>query len=305
MGGSEQATIGGSASFSGIGVHFGKKSNVFLKPAKSNTGIIFRRIDLAGADDISDYTILACPAAVAGVQLGTRIENTRGVSVSTIEHLMAALAICGIDNVIVDVDGPELPIMDGSAAPFVEEIQAIGIRTLGVMLCPIEINETFEERDGDRYIRVEPADERLLNVTIDFEDAIIGRQSVFLNLDDTTAVMSRVAPARTFCRLRDVEAMRAAGFSQGGSLANAIVVDAGRMLNKQGLRDPEEFALHKALDIIGDLYLLGAPLNGRITAFKPSHELNTKMARCLASTVSDLDEISGARAISQPAQVTA
>ena len=303
-GGSEQATIGGSATFSGVGVHTGKKSSVVLKPASANSGILFRRSDLAGGN-ASDVTIVAHPAAVAGVQLGTRIENAYGVSVSTIEHLMAALAICGIDNVIVDVDGPELPIMDGSAAPFVEEIQATGVRQLNVMRRPIKIDEPLEQRDEERFIRIEPSDERLLDVTIDFEDSMIGRQSVSLNLDDEAAVVKRVAPARTFCRLSDVEAMRAAGYSQGGSLANAIVVDADRMLNEQGLRDPEEFALHKALDLIGDLYLLGAPLKGRITAFKPGHDLNTKMARRLASAALGYRGVNAAEAVAQPAQMTA
>ena len=300
-----QATIGGSVSFTGIGVHNGKKSRVVLKPAKADAGIIFHRSDLAGSDDISDATIHAHPTAVTCAQLGTRIENAFGVSVSTIEHLMAALAICEIDNVIVEVSSPELPIMDGSAAPFVEEIQAVGIHKLNATRRPINIDEVVEESDGERFIRIEPAAERVLDVTIDFEDAVIGRQSVSLNLDDAAAVMKRVAPARTFCRLSDVEAMRAAGFSQGGSLANAIVVDADRMLNEQGLRDPEEFALHKALDLIGDLYLLGAPLNGRITAFKPGHDLNTKMARRLASAGAGYRAYEPAGTVPVPAQLTA
>ena len=300
-----QATIGGSVSFTGIGVHNGKKSHVVLRSAKADAGIVFYRSDLAHSGDASDATILAHPTAVTGVQLGTRIENALGVSVSTIEHLMAALAICEIDNVIVDVNGPELPIMDGSAAPFVEEIQAAGIRKLNTMRRPIDIDETVEERDGERFIRIEPAAERLLDVTIDFENTMIGRQSVSLNLDDAAAVIKRVAPARTFCRLSDVEAMRAAGFSQGGSLANAIVVDADRMLNEQGLRDPEEFALHKALDLIGDLYLLGAPLKGRITAFKPGHDLNTKMVRRLASNGLGYRDYEPAGTVLEPAQLTA
>lgn len=282
MGEFEQATIGGTVTFSGVCVHSGESSQLTLRAGPANSGILFRRIDLADTVTAEGLLIPADPQLVTQAQLGTRIENAAGVSVSTVEHLMAALAICGIDNVIAEIDGAELPIMDGSASPFVEKILEAGLCKLGEPQRIIPVEVALEERDGDRFIRIEPAPDRLLNVTIDFDDPMIGKQSVSLNLDDGPALLKRVAPARTFCRLPDIEAMRTAGFARGGSLANAIVVDNGRMLNEEGLRDPVEFALHKALDLLGDFHLLGGQVCGHITAYKPGHDLNTRMARRLA-----------------------
>jgi UDP-3-O-[3-hydroxymyristoyl] N-acetylglucosamine deacetylase len=173
-----------------------------------------------------------------------------------------------------------LPILDGSAAPYLDAIERVGARTLAPAKSVIRIIEPVEVSDGDRLIRAEPFDGRMLAVTIAFEAGAIGEQSLAIDLNDP-ASRNRLAQARTFCRLSDVNAMRAAGLSRGGSLDNAIVVDGDHILNPAGLRDPQEFALHKALDLIGDLALAGAPIIGRIIARRPGHDLNTQFVRAL------------------------
>lgn len=279
-----QNTIAEPVTMSGVGLHTGEETAVTVYPSREDCGVIFRRRDLIEKGTAPDHaTIPATPDAVSAVTLGTTIQNTHGASVATIEHLMAALAICGVDHVLIDVSGPELPILDGSALPFLEALDAAGPVNLDASPAPVVSIPAFEARLEDRYIRFEPADARRLDVAIDFEDAAIGAQSVSLDLEDRRALRQRLAPARTFCRLADVDAMKAAGLSRGGSLENAIVVDQGRILNAGPLRDPNEFALHKALDLIGDLHLLGAPLAGKITAFKPGHDLNTRFAKAAAA----------------------
>ena len=283
-----QTTLNQSAEFRGVGVHTGVEATVTVRPGDVGSGIVFRRTDLfSDARKPSDCTILAEPSAVACVRLGTRLKNHAGATVATVEHLMAALCLCGVDNAIVDVDGAEIPILDGSAAPFVEGLLGAGVKPQKSRRRPIELQEVVEVVDGDRVIRAEPSDERILDVTIDFPDApAIGRQSVELNLDQTEQAAIRLARARTFCRLSDVEAMRAAGFALGGAMDNAIVVDGRRVLNDGELRDSAEFVLHKALDLLGDVYLLGAPLKARITAIKPGHDLNTMFASAVQARLS-------------------
>lgn len=219
---------------------------------------------------------------MSATRLGTTITLPGGAVIGVIEHLMAAIAIAGLDNVEIEVEGDEMPVLDGSAAPFLEAVYDVGIvQQLGAGR-PLRIVESIEVCDGPRRIRVEPADRSTLDLSIDFPDAVIGRQSVCLDLDDGAALRRRLAPARTFCRLADVEEMRAAGLARGGSLDNAIVVDDAALLNRDGLRDPQEFALHKALDLIGDLRLVGWPIAGRIEAERPGHDLNNRLARALA-----------------------
>jgi len=274
-----QTTLKVPVLLSGVGVHCGLQTYITIKPSVANTGVVFVRRDLVEAGFSEDAAeILAKPESVSSTQLGTTIQNSDGVSVSTIEHFMAALAICEIDNVTVEVTGPELPILDGSAQPFVEALLAAGTVSLQAP-CPMLFpSESIEERLGDRFISFEPAAERRLEVTIAFEDEAIGVQSIALDLDNLALLQERMAPARTFCLLKQVEAMKAAGLGLGGSLENAVVVDDGRVLNRGNLRDPQEFVLHKALDLVGDLQLLGGPLAGQIKAYKPGHDLNTRFA---------------------------
>ncbi len=295
----KQHTLSRAVEFAGVGLHSGEQTRICLHPANPGHGVIFRRQDLEPGPDTDNF-IAATPSNVAFTQLGTTISNVSGVSVSTIEHLMAALALCNIDNVLIDVFGAEIPILDGSAAPFVEKIRAAGSEMQAALRQTIEITEPFFVEDGDRMISIEPLDHWRLDIAIEFEDCLIGRQSLTARLDDIND-LERLASSRTFCRLHEIEQMRAAGLIRGGSLDCAIVVDGERILNSETLRDPNEFALHKALDLIGDLYLLGGPIKGHIHANKPGHDLNTKFARALASHLG----IEQAQSLSEPGLMAA
>ena len=274
-----QHTISQTIEMCGVGLHSGAEVKLVLRPLIADRGVFFRRSDLAECSR-DDQLIEATPTQVGMTQLGTTIVNQAGVSVATIEHLMAALALCGVDNVIVDVDGPEIPIFDGSATPFVDEIKRAGLERQSAPRRVVEITDSFIYEEGDRSISVEPLDHPRLDLSIEFEDCLIGSQSLSVRLDCPRS-RDRLAFSRTFCRLEEIECMRTAGLIRGGSLENAIVVDGDRVLNEETLRDPKEFALHKALDLIGDLYLLGGPILGHIQASKPGHDLNTKFARAL------------------------
>ncbi|WP_428408010.1 UDP-3-O-acyl-N-acetylglucosamine deacetylase [Hyphococcus sp.] len=268
-----QRTLKTVVEFAGVGLHSGEACRVVLHPAGTDEGIRFVRADLPSPDNV----IAAIPENVACANHGTTLTNEAGASVATVEHLMAALALTGVDNVTATVTGPELPILDGSAAPFVSAIAEAGLQKLAGRREPIVIADPERISDRGRSITVEPFAGRIVEVDIDFGDCLIGRQSLTLDLDDSS-VIARLASARTFCRLNEVEALRAAGLIRGGALSNGIVVDGDRLLNEEPLRDACEFALHKALDLIGDLYLLGRPLVGRIKAVKPGHDLNTRAA---------------------------
>lgn len=284
-------TLRASVSCEGIGLHSGQPVTLTMTPAPAGTGILFRRRDLlksAGpetqASGLERITIAATPHAVTATTLGTVISNRHNVSVSTIEHVMSAFAGCGVDNVIVEINGPEVPIMDGSSEPFVAMIEKVGRRDLPAPRTALRLTKKVRIEKGDSYIEAEPLsaddDSTLIDVTVDFADPAIGRQSVLID-GKAGDYRAAIAAARTFCDLRDVEYMRSKGLALGGSLDNAIVVSEGTILNKEGLRFEGEFVRHKALDLIGDLFLLGAPLLARITAYKPGHELNTSFAKAV------------------------
>ncbi len=275
-----QATVASKIEFDGVGVHSGKPVCMTVYPGAVGSGIRFERLDLKAA--AVDHIVPAQAPLVSECSFGTSICNDDGVSVHTIEHLLAAFAICGVSNAHVVITSAELPIMDGSAAPFAAAISQVGVADQKAALPIISLDAPLEVRDEERVIRIEPGDERLIDIIIDFPDKAIGRQAETLDLQDEIALLERLAPARTFCRLDDIEPLRAAGFCLGGSLENAVVVGADRVINEEGLRDPSEFVLHKALDLIGDLFLVGGLVFGRITAYKPGHDLNTKMAKLLA-----------------------
>ena len=239
--------------------------------------------------------IAAVPENVVGADHGTTLANEAGVTVATIEHLMAALALTGIDNVRVDVTGAEIPILDGSSAAFVSAIADAGVQKLNAQRRPIVVEEAQSFTDRERSITVEPYNGRRVEIEIDFGDCLIGRQTLSLDLDDPMDI-ARLSTARTFCRLHEVEALRTAGLIRGGALSNGLVVDGDKLLNPEPLRDPAEFALHKALDLIGDFYLLGGPLIGRVRAVRPGHSLNTRVALALASA---------GEAAAQPARASA
>lgn len=289
----EQTTLSKVAAATGMALHAGVETRIVMRPAAAGAGIIFRRMDLTTASGeprpANETTIQARPQSVADAKLGVRLQNAMGVSVMTIEHLMAGFVLCGVDNALVEVYGPEIPAFDGSTAPIIALIEQAGVRPLAAAREAIEARAVVRIDDGDRFIEMSPAEGRHIEVSIDFEDAAIGRQTIAFSLEDGGAPVARLAAARTFCMLKDVEPMRAAGFGRGGSLDNSIVVDDGKVLNPCGLRDPQEYVLHKALDLIGDLGLLGAPIYGRIRAHKPGHDLNTRFARKVAGDLASFE----------------
>ena len=293
--GNEKArTLRASVTLTGIGLHQGQPVTLKLSPAPAGTGILFRRTDLLVDDGRSQSerlraaTIHASPAAVTQTTLGTVIANEAGAKIATVEHLMAALAGAGIDHAICELDGPEVPIMDGSSAPFTNAIARIGTRALPDDRRALRIDAPIRAEIGDAWAEITPLEEGEplgcpLDVTVDYPDRLIGRQHLMLE-GSRDAFTAEITAARTFCYLADVEAMRAAGLARGGSLENAIVVADGAVLNEEGLRFDGEFVRHKALDLIGDLHLLGRPLLGRLTAYKPGHALNTKLAAAIAAS---------------------
>ena len=294
--GNEKArTLRASATVTGIGLHSGAPVTLTMAPAPAGTGILFRRLDLLGVADprpqaerLRAVTVAAAPGNVTRTVLGTVIANADGASVATVEHLMAALAGAGIDHAICELDGPEVPIMDGSSAPFTNAIARIGTRALPGDRRALRVLAPIRAELDDAWAEVSPLspDEPLgcpMDVTVDYPDRLIGRQRLTL-AGSRDAFADEITAARTFCYLSDVEAMRASGLARGGSLENAIVVADGAVLNEEGLRFDGEFVRHKALDLIGDLHLLGRPLLGRLTAYKPGHALNTKLAAAIAAS---------------------
>lgn len=271
-----QHTVRSPALFAGIGVHTGAYTRVSVRPAAANTGIVFVRTDIRDRDN----QVPATGEAVCKTQLGTVIGNAAGVTVSTIEHLMAAFAMLGVDNALVEVDGPEMPIMDGSSAPFIRVIDRAGLRAQEAPRRYIEILKTVEVVEGDKRAALKPADGFEVAFEISFPTAAIGRQAIDLAMDEQ-AFRDELADCRTFGFLREVEALRAMGLARGGSMENCVVIDGDRVLNPEGLRRPDEFVRHKALDAIGDLYVLGAPLLGRFEGELAGHGLNNALVRAL------------------------
>jgi UDP-3-O-[3-hydroxymyristoyl] N-acetylglucosamine deacetylase len=276
--GAFQHTLRTPALFAGVGVHTGAYTRVAVRPAPVDSGIVFVRTDVADADN----RIAATAQAVCKTQLGTVIGNAAGVTVSTIEHLMAALAMLGFDNAVVELDGPEMPIMDGSAEPFVRLLDRAGKRPQGAARRFIEILEPVEVRDGDKRAALTPADRFEVAFEIRFPSAAIGRQAIDMAMDEWT-FRRQLADCRTFGFLHEVEALRDMGLARGGSLDNAVVIEGDRVLNPEGLRRPDEFVRHKALDAIGDLYVLGAPILGRFEGELAGHGLNNQLVRALVA----------------------
>jgi UDP-3-O-[3-hydroxymyristoyl] N-acetylglucosamine deacetylase len=272
-----QHTLQGPAVFEGVGVHTGVHTRVRVVPAAPDTGIVFVRTDFRG---LSSRVIEASGEAVCKTQLGTVITNADGVTVSTIEHLMAALAMLGIDNARVEVSGPEMPIMDGSSLPFIQVLDQAGRRAQDAPRRFVEILEPVEVVDGDKHARLSPCDGFEVAFEISFDSPVIGRQRIDLPMTER-AFRTELADCRTFGFLKDVEALRAIGLARGGSLENAVVIDGDRILNPEGLRRPDEFVRHKALDAIGDLYVLGGPLLGRYEGVLAGHGLNNALVRAL------------------------
>lgn len=266
----------------GIGLHSGAHVRMALTPAPAGSGIVFVRSDVRGVDNV----IRAHADSVGDTRNATTIRNSHGVEIATIEHLMSACAGLGIDNLVVEVEGPELPILDGSSAPFVQVLQNAGLRQQAQAQRFIRILEAIEVRMGAKSASLQPAQDFQgldLDVTIRFADEAIGIQRRRVQL--TPEVFLReIADARTFGFMSDVERLRASGLGLGASLDNAVVVDEGRIVNPEGLRFDDEFVRHKLLDAIGDLSLAGAPIWGRFVADQPGHALNARLVRALLDT---------------------
>jgi len=270
----KQRTLKNVIRATGVGLHTGEKVYLTLRPAPSDTGIIFRRIDLS-----EPVEIRACPENVSDTRLSTTLE-CNGARVSTVEHLMSAFAGLGIDNAYVDLTAAEVPIMDGSAGPFVFLVQSAGIAEQSAPKRFMRIKKKIRLEEGDKWACFEPFEGFKVSFAIEFNHPTFRNSTQNASVDfSTTSFVREVSRARTFGFMGDLEALRAAGLARGGGLDNAIVLDEYRILNDDGLRYEDEFVKHKVLDAIGDLYLLGHPLIGAFSAHKSGHSLNNRLLR--------------------------
>jgi UDP-3-O-[3-hydroxymyristoyl] N-acetylglucosamine deacetylase len=269
-----------------VGLHSGRKVLMVLRPAPVNTGIVFRRTDLETPVDVP-----ARATNVTETTLGTTLCHG-DVKVSTVEHLLSALAGLGVDNAFIELSAPEVPIMDGSAAPFVFLIQSAGLEDQSASKRFVRVRKAVEVTEGDKWARFEPYEGFRLNFEIEFEHPIFRRHGQRAVMDfSTTAFLREISRARTFGFMRDLEYMRARNLALGGTLDNAIVLDDYRVLNEDGLRYEDEFVKHKILDAIGDLYLLGHCLIGEFRGFKSGHGLNNRLLRTLIADASAWEEV--------------
>ncbi len=272
----KQRTLKNVIRATGVGLHTGQKVYLTLRPAVADTGIVFRRVDL----DVP-VEIPATPENVGDTTLSTTLIKD-GVRISTVEHLLSALAGLGIDNAYIDLNAPEVPIMDGSAGPFVFLIQSAGIQEQNAPKRFIRIKKPITVEDGDKWVRFEPFDGFKVSFTIDFDHPVFSNHQQTAEVDfSTTSFVKEISRARTFGFMSQIEALRANNLALGGSLDNAVVLDDYRILNEDGLRYMDEFVKHKILDSIGDLYLLGRSLIGEFSGYKSGHELNNRLLRTL------------------------
>ncbi len=271
-----QKTLRNSISCTGVGLHGGYSINMKLNPAPVNTGIMFVRKDVD--EDVSE--IPARFDSVSDLIMCTTIENDAGVKVATVEHLMAALSGCGVDNVIVELDGPEVPVMDGSSAPFVFLIECADVVDQEEPRRYIKILKEIEVTEGNAKAVLAPSDNISVSFEIDFDNPRIGKQNCSFSLRNGT-FKNELCRARTFGFLSEFEKLKEMGLAKGGSLDNAIVLSGPDILNEEGLRYDDEFVRHKALDAVGDLYLAGAPIIGQFYGFRSGHALNNKLLHTL------------------------
>lgn len=293
-----QRTLKSLIRATGVGLHSGQKVTLVLRPAAPDTGIVFTRVDLSPPVEMR-----ANPYAVGDTRMASCLEKD-GAKLSTVEHLMSALAGLGIDNLYVDVDAAEIPIMDGSAAPFVFLLNSAGIEEQKAPKKFIRIRKTVEVREGDKWARLEPYDGFRLTFSILFNHPAVDQSGTKVATDFADESYVRdIARARTFGFTQDVEALRAQGLALGGSLENAIVMDEYRVLNAEGLRLNDEFVRHKVLDAIGDLYLVGHPLLGAFSAHKSGHALNNRLLRELLADATAWEWMTFTRAEEAPQAV--
>ena len=268
-----QKTIKKNISFKGIGLHSGLNANLIIKPAEPNSGIIFKRIDIQ-----NNNIIIPNLFNVSSAILCTTIANEHGVSVSTIEHLMGALYGMGIDNALIEIDNEEVPILDGSAKLFVEAINEAGLETSDAPIKVIKIEKSIEFKDGNKSISIEPSKVSLdIDFELKYENELIGQQRNLIKVYESD--LEDVYNSRTFCLFEDVEKLYAMGLGKGGSLDNAVVVKNNKVLNNDGLRNEKEFVNHKILDCMGDLYLAGYKIIGKIICSQGGHKLTNELLR--------------------------
>ena len=281
-----QRTLKNSIRATGVGLHSGQKVFMSLLPAGPDTGVIFRRVDLEKPVEIPAYAL-----NVGATELASTLMKD-GAKVATVEHLMSAIAGLGIDNCVVELSAPEVPIMDGSSGPFVFLIQSAGIQEQDAPKRFIRIKQPLQVQDGDKFARFEPFEGFRVSFSIDFRHPVFktSRQTATIDFS-TTSFVKEVSRARTFGFMRDVETMRSKNLALGGSLDNAVVLDEYRVLNNEGLRYEDEFVRHKILDAIGDLYLMGHSLIGSYTAYKSGHQLNNKLLRALIADPRSWEEV--------------
>ncbi|MEM6384011.1 MAG: UDP-3-O-acyl-N-acetylglucosamine deacetylase [Pseudomonadota bacterium] len=277
--GTHQNTVADTVSLSGIGVHSAAPATVTIHPADENSGLIFLRTGLSGQ---GDYEIRACWSEVSATALCTVLGDPKGAFVSTVEHLLAALRALGVDNALIEVDGPEVPIMDGSSAAFVHAIDAVGLTPQNASRKMIRVLKPVRVEKGDAYGELRPYDGSRFEVSIDYEGSCIGQQCVAFDLT-AEGFRSEIARARTFGFLKDVEQLWANKFALGSSLENAVVLTDDGVMNAEGLRWNDEFARHKVLDAVGDLALAGLSIEGCYRSHKGGHGLNFMMLKALFS----------------------
>lgn len=274
-----QHTLKSSVTFQGVGLHSGAPANMTLRPAAAGHGIWFKRTDI----EIGDAMIPAIYDLVERTPLCTKLVNGAGVSISTVEHIMAALAGCGVHNALIEIDGPEVPIMDGSSVTFVRGIMGRGVRQQAAPVLGYEVLKPVTvEKDGAKATLM-PSEGLEIEFHIDFSDEAIGDQTKRLDMRNGTFARE-LCDSRTFCRRADVEAMRQAGLALGGSLDNAVVVDGAEVLSPGGFRHRDEAVRHKMLDALGDLYMAGGPILGRYVGDKAGHSLTNTLLRALFET---------------------
>ena len=273
-----QRTLKNKVRATGVGVHLGERVEMMIRPAPADNGIVFCRTDLPGAP-----TVRAHALNVNDTRMSTRIEDAKtGARAATVEHLMSAFAGLGIDNAYVDLSAEEVPIMDGSAGPFIFLLQSAGIEEQGRVKRYMRVKKTLEIRDQDRFVSLSPFNGFKLKFNIQFDHPVFEKSASDVEIDFAKMSFAKeVARARTFGFTHEVEAMRAAGLGRGGSLDNVIVIDDFRVLNSDGLRFDDEFVKHKTLDAVGDLYMLGHPLIGAFHGIKSGHAMNNRLVRAL------------------------
>jgi len=276
----KQGTLKEEAACAGVGLHSGRRVKLALKPAGADRGIVFRRLDEGGIE------IPATAEYLSHINHATCLARN-GVRIETIEHLLAALHALGVDNVVVELDGPEVPIMDGSAAPFIYLIHEAGIRSLSAPRSYLGLSRPVSVGDDGRFVAAYPCDRLRLTYTINFDHPLLKHQEYSVEIDESSFV-EEIAPARTFGFLKDVELMRQAGLALGGSLDNAVVLGETGVLNNP-LRFPDEFVRHKILDLLGDLVLLGRPLRAHVVARRAGHALHTRLVKAILESAERRD----------------